>query len=142
MAIESTGTLDRAAGPLVLVVEDDPMSRAVAQIVLGRRGLRTEIAQDGREAVEMARSGTYSAIFMDCKMPNMDGYEATRRIRTAEHGRRVPIIAMTAGAMSGDRERCLASGMDDYLSKPVQPEALDAGVRRWLFRSHAPGSST
>lgn len=126
-----------APGPLVLVVEDDPVNRAVAQIILRRRGLRTEVAHDGREAVEMAGAVAYDAIFMDCKMPNMDGYEATRCIRIAERGRRVPIIAMTAGAMSGDRERCLASGMDDYLSKPVQPEALDAGVERWLHQSDA-----
>ncbi len=142
LTLEGTGVVDEAPGPLVLIVEDDPVNRAVAQIILGRRGLRTETAQDGREAVRMAGSNAYDAIFMDCKMPNMDGYEATRRIRAAEHGRRVPIIAMTAGAMSGDRERCLASGMDDYLSKPVQPDALDAGVQRWLSGSGAPEPQT
>jgi CheY-like chemotaxis protein len=76
----------------------------------------------------MAGSNAYAAIFMDCRMPNMDGYEATRCIRAAERGRRIPIIALTAGAMPGDRERCLASGMDDYLCKPVQPELLAMGL--------------
>ena len=117
---------------MVLVVEDNAINSAVAEVVLGDRGLRTQVAHDGREAVEMVGANAYAAIFMDCQMPNMDGYEATRCIRAAENDQHTPIIAMTAHAMPGDRERCLASGMDDYLSKPVKPEALDAAVERWL----------
>jgi signal transduction histidine kinase len=119
-------------GPLVLIVEDDAVNRIVVEAMLGKKRLRTEIAHDGCEAVEMAGANAYAAIFMDCQMPNMDGYEATRCIREAEHGYHTPIVALTAHAMLGDRERCLASGMDDYLSKPLQPKVLDAALTRWI----------
>ena len=107
-------------------------SRTVARALLAKRGLRAEMAHNGREAVRMASTNRYAAILMDCQMPELDGYEATRRIRAAEHGRHVPIIAMTAHSMKGDRERCLAAGMDDYLSKPVRHDQLDEAVKRWL----------
>ena len=132
MNIDDTRVPQAGRGALVLIVEDNAINSAVAEVILGERGLRTEVAHDGREAVEMVGANAYAAIFMDCQMPNMDGYEATRRIRAAEHDRHTPIIAMTSHAMPGDREHCLASGMDDYLSKPVKPEALDAAVERWL----------
>ena len=126
-----------AAGPglEVLIVDDDAINRAVATALLGKRGFRTAIAHNGREAVEMAAAGDYAAIFMDCQMPELDGYDATRRIRTDEHehepDRHELIIAMTAHSMRGDREKCLAAGMDDYLSKPIQGEDLDAVLQRW-----------
>jgi two-component system, sensor histidine kinase len=119
-------------GPPVLLAEDNEINRTVATAFLTKRGLRTEIAQDGREAVEMAGAHQYAAILMDCQMPELDGYEATRRIREAEHGHHTPIIAMTAHSMPGDRERCLAAGMDDYLAKPVRAEALDGVIEQWL----------
>ncbi len=119
-------------GPLVLVAEDNEINRAVAKALLAKRGLRTETARNGLEAVQMALENEYAAILMDCQMPELDGYEATRRIRAAEHDRHVPIIAMTAHSMKGDRERCLAAGMDDYLSKPVRNDQLDAAIGRWL----------
>jgi CheY-like chemotaxis protein/HPt (histidine-containing phosphotransfer) domain-containing protein len=124
-----------ADAPLVLVAEDNEVNRMVATTLLHRRGLRTEVATNGEQAVRMAADRRYAAIFMDCQMPELDGYEATKRIRGADPDRRVPIIAMTANAMPGDRERCLAVGMDDYLAKPIDPGQLDAALDRWLPRN-------
>ncbi|HSZ14745.1 MAG TPA: ATP-binding protein [Solirubrobacteraceae bacterium] len=118
--------------PLVLIAEDDRVNDAVACALLAKQGLRAVVAHNGREAVEMALATDYAAILMDCQMPEIDGYEATRRIRDAEHGRHVPIIAMTAHSMTGDRERCLEAGMDDYVSKPVRPEELAAVMTHQL----------
>ncbi len=120
------------SGPLVLLAEDNKINRTVAKGLLDKHGLRTAVARNGREAVEMALANDYAAILMDCQMPELDGYEATRRIRAQERGRHVPIIAMTAHSLPGDRERCLAAGMDDYLSKPIRAEQLEAIVKRWL----------
>jgi two-component system sensor histidine kinase/response regulator len=106
--------------------------RAVATAPLGKRGVRTTIAHNGREAVDLAAAGHYAAIFMDCQMPELDGYDATRQIRNSEHDRHTPIIAMTAHSMRGDRENCIAAGMDDYVSKPIQNESLDAVLEQWL----------
>jgi CheY-like chemotaxis protein len=119
-------------GLTVLLAEDNEINSTLAKIHLDRLGLRTEIARDGREAIDMAAAHDYAAIFMDCQMPILDGFEATRRIRAAENGRRVPIIAMTALAMPADRDRCLAAGMDDYLSKPIRRELLETIVERCL----------
>jgi two-component system, sensor histidine kinase and response regulator len=119
-------------GPIVLVAEDNEVNRAVAKALLAKRNLRTESAVNGKEALRMAQAYDYAAILMDCQMPELDGYEATRRIRELETRRHVPIIAMTAHSMSGDRERCLAAGMDDYLSKPVRANELDAAIERWI----------
>jgi CheY-like chemotaxis protein len=114
----------------VLLAEDEEINRVVAQALLAKLGVRTEIARNGREAVEMTGARDYDAILMDCMMPELDGLQATREIRAAERGRHVPIIAMTALAMSGDRERCLLAGMDDYLSKPARLAALETAIRR------------
>jgi two-component system, sensor histidine kinase and response regulator len=124
-------------GPLVLVAEDNEINDAVATALLRKQGLRAVVAHNGREAVEMALANDYAAILMDCQMPELDGYEATRLIRDAERGhhvrgQHVPIIAMTAHSMSGDRERCLAAGMDDYVSKPVRAEELAAVMAEQL----------
>ena len=116
----------------MLIVEDNQINRTVIQALLATLGLQSAIAQDGREGIEMAAVHDYDAIFMDCLMPAVDGFQATREIRRTEHGRRVPIIAMTALSMPGDRERCLTAGMDDYLSKPIRRPALEAAVERWL----------
>jgi CheY-like chemotaxis protein len=118
-------------GPHVLIAEDNEINAMLAEELLGKRGLQTAVAHNGREAVEMARGGGYAAIFMDCQMPEVDGYEATRQIRRDERGH-VPIIAMTAHSMPGDRDRCLAAGMDDYVAKPIRDEQLDAALGRWL----------
>jgi two-component system, sensor histidine kinase and response regulator len=101
---------------------------------LERLGYTPEIAVDGVEAVVMLAEQRFDLVFMDCQMPNMDGFTATRHIRATEaaDGRHVPIIAMTAHAMAGDREACLAAGMDDYLSKPLTSAMLQAALQRWL----------
>jgi CheY-like chemotaxis protein/HPt (histidine-containing phosphotransfer) domain-containing protein len=122
----------------VLIAEDNPINRAVAEALLARRGLKSEIAHNGREALEMATARDYSAIFMDCHMPELDGYEATRKIRASETDRHVPIIALTALSMPGDRDRCLAAGMDDYLAKPIRDADLQRVIARWLGRSDPP----
>jgi PAS domain S-box-containing protein len=124
-----------AAGATVLIAEDNEINRVVAKAMLAKQGRRTEIAHNGREAVEMALSGNYGAILMDCQMPELDGYQAARTIRASEGERHIPIIAMTAHSMPGDRERCLAAGMDDYLSKPVDPVQLHTVLERWLPES-------
>jgi CheY-like chemotaxis protein/HPt (histidine-containing phosphotransfer) domain-containing protein len=122
----------------VLIAEDNEINCAVAQALLAKRGLRCEIARNGRQAVESAASGDYAAIFMDCHMPELDGFDATREIRRRENGRRVPIIAMTALSMAGDRERCLAAGMDDYLAKPLRSDRLQEVVERWIAEEDGP----
>jgi signal transduction histidine kinase/CheY-like chemotaxis protein/HPt (histidine-containing phosphotransfer) domain-containing protein len=119
----------------VLLVEDNPVNRQVAQRLLQLAGLSLDSAENGKEAVDRLDAGHYDAVLMDCQMPVMDGYTATRTIRNTEAERklpRIPIIAMTANAMVGDREKCLASGMDDYLSKPLNRSLLEDTLRRWL----------
>ncbi len=117
----------------VLVVEDNPVNQLVATGLLESLGLHVDVADDGLGAVEALRAGhDYALVLMDCRMPEMDGFEATEVIRAREGaGRRVPIIAMTASALEGERERCLQVGMDDFLTKPVDPTALEEVVRRW-----------
>ena len=117
----------------VLVAEDNPVNQLVIESMLRRRGLFVDLVADGLEAVERLDAERHDAIFMDCQMPNLDGYEATARIRAAEPAdRHIPIVAMTAHAFAGDRERCLQAGMDDYLSKPLRSEDLDPVLERWL----------
>ncbi len=120
----------------VLVVEDNAANLKVAVRMVRQLGYRADVAATGAEAVAMLAQADYDAVLMDCQMPEMDGYEATRRVRSNERrGRRMPIIAMTAAALSGDRERCLAAGMDDYISKPVKLHVVAAVLERWLAAS-------
>jgi len=116
----------------VLLVEDNAVNQRVGVRTLEKLGCRPDVACNGREAVEMARSSPYDLILMDCRMPEMDGYTATREIRRQENaGARIPIVAMTAHAVTGAREECLGAGMDDYISKPVSPGELERVLLRW-----------
>ena len=117
----------------LLLVEDNPVNQRVALAELGKLGYQADLAMNGAEAVTAAAARPFDLVLMDCQMPVMDGFEATRRIRAALAGaRRVPILAMTANAMQGDRERCLLAGMDDYFPKPVTLDALRVALQRWL----------
>ncbi len=123
-----------ADAALVLVVEDSPVNRLVAMHVLERCGFRAHVVNDGREALQALSTQHYDAVLMDCQMPDIDGYEATRELRRRESatGEHTPVIAMTAHAMTGDRERCLEAGMDDYIAKPVRSQTLNEVLRRWI----------
>ncbi|MCW2277565.1 PAS domain-containing hybrid sensor histidine kinase/response regulator [Heliophilum fasciatum] len=116
----------------ILLVEDNPLNVTIASTQLQKLGYSVTLAGNGREALEQVAQGDYSLILMDCQMPLMDGYEATRRIRQTEKGKNIPIIAMTAFAMHGDRDKCLNAGMDDYLSKPVSKAILQKTLSRWI----------
>jgi signal transduction histidine kinase/DNA-binding response OmpR family regulator len=120
----------------VLVAEDNPVNRKVAVRLLEKLGCRVDVAADGKEAVKMVEKLQYDMAFMDCQMPEMDGYQATAEIRKRQGvARDTPIIAMTAHAMQGDRDRCLAAGMDDYISKPLRSDALAAVLEQWTLGS-------
>ncbi|KRE78946.1 PAS domain S-box protein [Arthrobacter sp. Soil762] len=123
----------------ILVVEDNEVNQLVAREMVKRLGYLVDVVPDGAEAVSAVAAAPYAAVLMDCHMPVMDGFEATRTIRKSDGTKHLPIIAMTASALDEDRERCLAAGMDDYLTKPVDPAALEAALDRWV--PPAPGGA-
>jgi PAS domain S-box-containing protein len=134
--IQARDDVGAGSSPLILVAEDNDVNQILAIRMLERRGYRAEAVGDGGQAVEAVKRCRYAAVFMDCQMPELDGYDATRELRLLEPGcRHTPVIAMTAHALGGDREKCLASGMDDYLAKPITPEELDRVLRRWAPRT-------
>jgi len=123
---QTAGTLANAVK--VLLAEDNPVNQKIALRQLKKLGYDADLANNGVEVLDAVRRGGYRAILMDCQMPEMDGYEATRQLRTL--GSKLPIIAMTANAMQGYREACLAAGMDDYITKPVRVAELEAALAR------------
>ncbi|WP_461538703.1 hybrid sensor histidine kinase/response regulator [Spongorhabdus nitratireducens] len=132
-----THTLQKSfQGESILLVEDNIVNQKVAISILSKMGLNVEVASDGQEAVDATADKNYNLVLMDCQMPVMSGYEATRNIRRREEQQRkprLPVIAMTANAMAGDREKCLAAGMDDYLSKPIKAGLLQEKLATWLY---------
>ncbi len=122
----------------IMVVDDDTINRLVAESQLEDLGFEVTAVESGKRALAAVERQSFDAILMDCQMPELDGYETTRRIRRHESpGRRAVIVAVTAHAMKGERERCLAAGMDDYLSKPLRGEDLRAVLDRWLLGGDA-----
>jgi CheY-like chemotaxis protein len=123
----------RPAGRL-LVAEDNQINQLMAQAMLAKLGWECDLVENGEEAINALRSKQYAGVLMDCQMPVMDGYEAARAIRVQEEragqARRLPIIALTAHAMEGDKEKCLQAGMDAYLSKPYSLESLEQALQR------------
>ncbi|MCD6198237.1 MAG: response regulator [Deltaproteobacteria bacterium] len=118
----------------ILIAEDNIVNQKVALKMLEKMGFRADaVANNGREAVKAVVDMPYDLVLMDCQMPEMDGYKATREIRNSKSEiRNLPIIALTANAMKGDREKCINAGMDDYLAKPLSPKALADVLEKWL----------
>jgi CheY-like chemotaxis protein len=117
----------------IIVAEDNAVNQKLLLQLLKRLKFEAAFVANGIECLELLRAGTYDLVLMDCQMPEMDGYETSQRVRAGEGGeanKAVRIIALTAHAMAGDREKCLAAGMDDYLTKPIQPAQLLAAIER------------
>ncbi len=142
-APSSVARAPRTAGLRVLVAEDHAVNQIVATRMLSRLGCNARIVDGGQAALDALSTDTFDVVLMDCQMPGMDGYEATRLLRERERdgGRRTPVIAMTANAMQGDREVCLTAGMDDYIAKPVRMEELAAMLEQWSGQSAGIGTS-
>jgi two-component system sensor histidine kinase/response regulator len=117
----------------ILVAEDNIINQTLAKRMLEKLGHKAEVVANGCEVIDALSLIEYDLIFMDCQMPEMDGYQATREIRKGENGKtHIPIVAMTANALDGEKERCLAAGMDDYITKPIRLQDLSKAIRRWV----------
>lgn len=124
------GASEKTAAPRILLAEDNPANRRVAEGMLEHLGLSCDVATDGRETLDKLSASVYDVVLLDCQMPEADGYEVARRVRAGETANpAIRIVALTANALQGDRERCLAAGMDDYLPKPLTPSALEDAIR-------------
>ena len=135
---DATGALTDSS-PVVLVAEDSQVNQILAVRLLDQCGYRCDVVSDGLQALRAIEQTRYAAVLMDCQMPELDGYDATREIRRRENGTsRLPVIAMTAHTMSGDREKCLAAGMDDYVSKPIRLQVLGHTLARWVAEAPRP----
>ncbi len=135
---ESTQAVTRpesAQALRILMAEDNAINQRVGKLILQRAGFQIDLVSDGSEAVQAHAAQPYDLILMDCQMPTMDGLEASRQIRQLDQKQPV-IIAVTANALVGEREKCLAAGMDDYLSKPFQAEQLISLVKQWAATIH------
>jgi CheY-like chemotaxis protein len=135
---------DTSNGARILLVEDNALNQKVAQSLLQKRGYRVMVCENGALALEALRRERFDIVLMDCQMPVMDGFEATRSMREdpAVLAPRTPVIAVTANAMESDRQACLAAGMDDYLSKPFKDEELHAMIQRYLAGDPPRGRDT
>lgn len=122
----------------VLVAEDNPVNQMVVASLLRKYGCTVDVVADGQAAVRACAAVRYDLVLMDCMMPIMDGYEATRTLRAVPGDPRLPIVALTARTLDGERDRCLAAGMDDYLTKPIEGPRLRDAVERWTRRSLPP----
>ena len=122
--------------PKILLVEDNEMNRDMLSRRLARKGFEVAIAVDGREGVAMAQSAPYDLVLMDMSLPEVDGWDATRQLRAAPATSKVPIIALTAHAMSGDREKAIEAGCDDYDTKPIELDRLLGKIQALLDRNH------
>jgi len=132
---QKPATLQQFDGIRILVVEDELINQKVCQKVLEKMGIEVGLAENGQQAIDVLAGDHFDLVLMDCQMPVMDGYEATRAIRASEQAGnlpRLPIIALTAHAMRGDREACIDAGMDDYLSKPFEITELQKVLQRRL----------
>ena len=138
LAPAATGSAPLGQGRHILLVEDNPVNQTVIEAMLRSLGFDVSVAVDGVQAVEQAGQRHFAAALMDCRLPLVDGYEATRRIRQLPQAAHMPIIALTANALQGDRERCLNAGMNDYLSKPFKRAELQQILQRWLPGQTAP----
>jgi two-component system, sensor histidine kinase and response regulator len=126
----------------ILIAEDNLINQKVIQRMVQKLGYAVDLVANGQEVIDALSRLSYALIFMDCQMPEIDGFEACREIRKREvGGPRVPIVAITANAMKGDRERCLAAGMDDYVSKPFKQDDLRAVIDRWIGSAPAVSQS-
>ncbi len=138
---EHNGDVPPRCRPRILLVDDNPINQKAGVMLLSKIGYRADVAANGQDAIEAIERTAYDVIFMDCEMPVMDGYEATRHIREREeeeHRARTIIVAATTNTMPGNRERCLAAGMDDFMSKPMRAAAIQQILERVWSTQTAP----
>ena len=121
-------------GPRVLVAEDNHVNQVVVVRLLERQGCQVDVAANGRDAVGLYATRVYDLVLVDCYMPEMDGFEATTRMRALDTGTRTPIVALTASVLDSDRRRCVEAGMDEVLAKPIEADVLAEAVRRWTAK--------